>query len=155
MNILGCIIFIIIGIIIILFVPKALKYTDKDYSKYPITTGKVFHQHNFIGNRWIVSFLNEDGKEVLGMDNIISSYNTFNPEKYTMPKFGTEEKIYFWKYDNESQFGINNQKIEYYIHFCNENLYSLQITKCKRHSIIAIILGLLFIIFGILIWLFA
>lgn len=79
MNILGCIIFIIIGIIIILFVPKALKYTDKDYSKYPITTGKVFHQHNFIGNRWIVSFLNEDGKEVLGMDNIISSYNTFNP----------------------------------------------------------------------------
>ncbi len=43
MNILGCIIFIIIGIIIILFVPKALKYTDKDYSKYPITTGKVFH----------------------------------------------------------------------------------------------------------------
>lgn len=44
------------------------------------------------------------------MDNIISSYNTFNPEKYTMPKFGTEEKIYFWKYDNESQLVLMIKK---------------------------------------------
>lgn len=88
------------------------------------------------------------------MDNIISSYNTFSPEKYTIPKVGTEEKIYFWKNDHKSQFSINNQKVEYYIHFCNEKLYSLQITKGKRHSTVAIIIGLTFIIFGIFIGLF-
>lgn len=154
MNIFGCIIFLIIGILIILFVPKLLNHKNEDYSKYPVTTGKVCHQHDFIGNRWIVSFLDENGKEVLRMDNIISSYNTFSPEKYTIPKVGTEEKIYFWKNDHKSQFSINNQKVEYYIHFCNEKLYSLQITKGKRHSTVAIIIGLTFIIFGIFIGLF-
>lgn len=51
MNIFGCIIFLIIGILIILFVPKLLNHKNEDYSKYPVTTGKVCHQHDFIGNR--------------------------------------------------------------------------------------------------------
>ena len=155
MKIFGCIIFFIIGILIILFVPELLKYKNEDYSKYPVTTGKVCHKQDFIGDRWIVSFLDENGQEVLGMDNIISSYSTFSPEKYTIPKVGMEEKIYFWKNNDKSKFSINNQKIEYYIHFCNEKLYSLQITKGKRHSIVAIIIGITFIIFGIFIGLFA
>ena len=154
MNILGCIIFLIIGIFIILFVPKLLKYKNEDYSEYPVATGEICHQQDFIGNRWIVSFSDESGKEVLGMDNIISSYNTFSPEKYTIPKIGTKEKNYNWKNDHASQFSINNQKVEYYIHFCNEKLYSLQISKGKSHSSFAIIIGLTFIILGIFIGLF-
>ena len=49
--------------------------------------------HDFIGDRWIVGFPDETGKEVLGMDDMISS-DTFFPNKYHIPKFGTKEKLY-------------------------------------------------------------
>lgn len=130
MSILGCSICLIIGISIILVAIKIFNNEKKnmnklDYSKYPVATGIVYHMEDFIGDRWTVGFLDETGKEVLGMDDMISS-NTFFPNKYHIPKIGLKEKIYYWKYDKKSNFSVNNQKNEYYIHFCNEELYDLQ-----------------------------
>lgn len=158
MNILGCIIFLIIGISIIIIATKMFKsgtkkYEEKDYSKYPVTTGTVYHMEDFIGNRWTVGFLDETGKEVLGMDDMISS-NTFFPNKYHIPKVGTKEKVYYWKYNEKSSFSVNNQKVEYYIHFCNEKLYDLQKKLKKDASFFAIGLGIFLITCGILIGLF-
>ena len=158
MNILGCIIFLIIGSSIIIIATKIFKsekkaYEEKDYSKYPVVIGTVYHMEDFIGNRWIIGFLDETGKEVLGMDDMISS-NTFFPNKYHIPKVGTKEKVYYWKYNENSNFSVNNQKVEYYIHFCNEELYDLQ-KKLKRDAYFFIIgLGIFLIICGILIGLF-
>lgn len=152
MNILGAIIFIIIGTIVIVKVPKILMYKkETDYSKYPVEIGTVNHMEDFGGDRWIVSFTDETGKKVLGMDDIIS-YSIFLPDKYNIPKFGTKEKIYFWKYDCKSNYSINGQRVEYYTHFCNEDLYNLQRIKGKRHSILAVLLGLVFITCGVLIY---
>lgn len=153
MNILGGIIFLILGIAIIIFAPKVLKYKKNDYSKYKVTTGTVYHMHNFFGNRWIVGFIDENGKEVLGMDDVIS-YDTFSSNRYSIPKFGTKEKVYYWKYDNKSQFSIDDKKVEYYIHFCNENLYDLQKTKKKNHSTLAVIFGIVLAVIGIVIFFF-
>ncbi|MEI3530404.1 MAG: hypothetical protein V8Q75_04960 [Bacilli bacterium] len=158
MNLLGCIIFLIIGTSIMIMGSKMLKrekkeYEEKEYSKYPVAIGTVYHMEDFIGDRWIVVFIDETGKEVLGMDDMISS-NTFFPNKYHIPKVGTKEKIYYWKYDEKSNFSVNNQNIEYYIHFCNEDLYDLQ-KKLKRDACFcAIGLGIFLIICGILIGLF-
>lgn len=149
MNILG-IIFLIIGISEIVIVPKMLKGETKEYSKYPVATGTVCHMEDFIGDRWIVSFIDETGREVLGMDDMILT-NTFFSNKYHIPKVGTKEKVYYWKYDGESNFSVNNQNIEYYIHFCNEDLYDLQ-KKSKRDARFSSIgLGTFLIICGILI----
>jgi len=129
------------------------KYEEKEYSKYPVAIGTVYHMEDFIGDRWIVGFIDEAGKEVLGMDDMISS-DTFFPNKYHIPKFGTKEKVYYWKYDEKSNFSVNNQNIEYYIHFCNEDLYDLQ-KKLKRDACFcAIDLGIFLIICGILIGFF-
>ena len=75
MNIVG-IIFLIIGISEILIVPKMLKKEMKEYSKYPVQTGTVCHMEDFIGDRWIVSFIDETGKEVLGTIDV-DIYNFF------------------------------------------------------------------------------
>lgn len=158
MHILGCIIFLIIGISIIIIATKTFKrekkeYEEMDYSQYPVATGTVYHMHDFSGDRWIVGFPDETGKEVLGMDDMISS-DTFFPNKYHIPKFRTKEKIYYWKYNEKSSYGINNQKVEYYIHFCDEKLYDLQ-KKHKKYTFLgAIGIGLFLIICGILIGLF-
>lgn len=158
MHILGCIIFLIIGISIIIIATKIFKFEKKeyekmDYSQYPVATGTVYHMHDFSGDRWIVGFPDETGKEVLGMDDMISS-DTFFPNKYHIPKFRTKEKIYYWKYNEKSSYGINNQKVEYYIHFCDEKLYDLQ-KKHKKYTFLgAIGIGLFLIICGILIGLF-
>lgn len=151
MNLFGSIIFIILGVVIIIYIPQMLVYKGKNYPKFNKTIGKVEHMQDFCGNRWIVSFKDENGNEVLGMDDIISSYGTFSPNKYNLPKLGKEEYIYYWKYKEKSQYSINHQKVEYYIHFCNENLYELQKIKGKRNSSLAIILGLFFIVCGVLI----
>lgn len=82
MHILGCIIFLIIGISIIIIATKIFKcekkeYEKMDYSQYPVATGTVYHMHDFSGDRWIVGFPDETGKEVLGMDDMISSDTFF------------------------------------------------------------------------------
>ncbi|MEE0634896.1 MAG: hypothetical protein UCL21_03695 [Bacilli bacterium] len=155
MHILGGIIFLIIGIGIIIMATKKFKcekkeYEEMDYSQYPVATGTVYHMHDFIGDRWIVGFPDETGKEVLGMDDMISS-DTFFPNKYHIPKFGTKEKIYYWKYNGKSSFSITSQKVEYYIHFCNEKLYDLQKKHKKDAYLGAIGIGAFLIICGILI----
>ncbi len=152
MNILGCIISLIgISIIIIaikMYKSETKKYEEKDYSKYPVTTGTVYHMEDFIGRRWIVGFLDETGKEVLGMDDMMSS-STFFPNKYHIPKFGTKEKVYYWKYNEKSSFSVNKQRVEYYIHFCNEKLYDLHKKVRKRSLFFTIGLGIFLIICGI------
>lgn len=158
MHILGCIIFLIIGIGIIIIATKTFKrekkeYEEMDYSQYPVATGTVYHMHDFSGDRWIVGFPDETGKEVLGMDNMISS-DTFFPNKYHIPKVGTKEKIYYWKYNEKSNFSVNNQKVEYYIHFYNEKLCNLQKKHKKYTFLSAIGIGVFLIICGILIGLF-
>lgn len=143
-------VFIIIGTITIIYTPKLIMYKKKDYSKFPVTTATIGHMHDFTGDRWIVHFKNEKGIEVLGMDDVIS-YSTFFPDKYHIPKFGQQEEVYYWEYEGKSNYRISKQRVEYYIHFCNEDLYELQKIKGKNHSIIAVIIGLAFIICGILI----
>lgn len=157
MNIFGCIIFLIIGTSVMIMGLKCQRvkkeYEEKEYSKYPVAVGTIYHMENFIGDRWIVGFIDETGKEVLGMDDMISS-NTFCSNKYHIPKFGTEEKIYYWKYDKKSKFSVNGQNIEYYIHFCNEDFYDFQ-RKLKKDACFWIIgIGLFLTICGILIGLF-
>lgn len=152
MNVIGAIILCVTGIAIIIGVRKVvLNHKTIDYSKYPSTTGTVGHKHNFKGDRWIVSFHDQNGNEVLGMDDIFYS-GTFFANKYNLPKHGTQEKIYFWKYDNKFKYSINNKKIEYYIHFCNESFYDLKKKRNKMYSIINIAMGIFFIICGILIF---
>lgn len=152
MNIVGFIIFIVLGTIVIVKVPKVLVYKkETDYSEYPVAIGTVNHTQDFCGDRWIVCFMDETGREVLGMDDIIS-YGTFSPEKYHIPKFGTKEKIFFWKDDSRSYYAINGKRVEYNIHFCNEDLYNLQRIKGKRSAFFAVLFGLFLITCGFLIY---
>lgn len=141
------IILIAIGIIVITYIPGTTGYKEKNYSGHPVSKGMVNRMQDFGGDRWIVEFEDEDGNKVLGMDNIIS-YNTFSPKKYHLPKPGNEEKIYYWKYDGNSKYSVNDRNIEYYFHFCNEDLYTLQKTKGRRNFISAGFFGTLIIICG-------
>jgi hypothetical protein len=154
MNIFGCILFTSLGILLIITLPQLLKFEEKDYSKFSVTTGQVLHEEYFTGCRWIVEFTDENGNEAIGMDDI-NSYNSFNYKKYTLPKFGTAEEIFYWRYNGKSEYSINGKRVYYYIHFCNERFYDLQRALCKRNCIIGIVIGCSFIIAGILILLFS
>lgn len=150
MNIVGAIIFIGIGIIIITKVYKLLKYDeDTDYTKYPVAIGTVLGTE--FDERWIVSFIDKTGEEVLGMDDFLAC-STFFKDKYSLPKRRTKEKVYYWKYEENSQYSINHKEIKYYIHFCNEDMYELAKKQNKRELIIFVFIGLAFIVSGVIIF---
>jgi len=152
MNIIGAIIFWSAGIAFAFFIPRIFKRKRIDYSQYPVTTGNIMHTEKLKGDRWIVAF-DLDGKEVLGMDDCFAA-STFKPEKYHLPKYGTQEKIYYWKYTGNSSYNINRKKVEYYIHFCDESFYTLYDEKERNSNIGYRILGAIIIFLGMLIFLF-
>lgn len=153
MSVVGAIIFCVVGILVLYVSTKIYKGNDNDYIKYPTAVGTVLGTEEFIGGRWIVSFLNEEGTEVLAMDDRFSA-STFTPEKYHMPKRKNQEKVYYWKYQGNSQFGINGQTVEYYFHFCDEKLYELVDLKQRNSIILSRIIGVIIIVVGIAIFTF-
>ena len=156
MNILGCALCCIFGAIFFA-ASKIVKRNGKyeDYSKFPVTMGKIWHMEDFFGNRWIVSFTNEKGEEVLGMDDVIST-NTIHPDKYNIPKVWTMEKIYFWKYDSRgSCLNVSNKEVKYYIHFCNESYYNMGKDASRKSSVVFMIVGIIIMILGFIVLFFA
>ncbi|MBO7254097.1 MAG: hypothetical protein J6V36_02210 [Clostridia bacterium] len=154
MNIVGCIIFWIFAAIFY----KAAKNSvveKEDFSKYPVSEGTVIGTHDYRGKRWMVEFIGPDGKKVIGADHILS-VGTFHPEKYTLPKRGNSESFYYWEHNRKnSRLTINNKPVLYYIHFCNEDFYTLIIEQYQRNrkclfvaSAVLFLLGIAILIFG-------
>lgn len=152
MNVVGCIIFIIAGIIAIKVSGVTMKQGLDDYSKCNTAIGKVTHTEDFCGDRWIVYFSDDTGKNLVGMDDIIAVSSFF--DKYKRPISGTEEQVYYYPKTNNSLYQINNDKVEYYIHFCNEDLYELQRHVAKRTSIIGNVIGIILVFCAFLILIF-
>lgn len=151
MNIFGTLIFFVIGGILI-WRPKASK---TDYSRYPVTVGEVKIPFDACGDRWLVDFIDEEGMEVVGMDDIAYEGGTFHPERYHLPKRKTMECIYYWKMGKTEQghYFINGKPITHYIHFCDETLYELN-RKKERLSIIGTrVLGSCIIFAGLIVFL--
>lgn len=142
------IIFIAVGIILFK-VTKNLYHEKNDYLNYPTTTGTVLHTHDFAGQRWLVEFYDEQGRLVLGMDDVLAG-STFHPEKYHIPKSDTEEQFYYWELDRTKRsYSINGRLVEYYIHFCDEGLYELSKKKLKRSAMEGRLIGSAFIVAGL------
>ncbi|MCD8196438.1 MAG: hypothetical protein LUE24_04635 [Lachnospiraceae bacterium] len=154
MNIIGVVLFAGIGIVWF-FMASRIRRKSTDYAGYPVTEGTVLHTEDFVAERWTASFC-IDGEEVLGMDDRFAA-STFKPEKYHIPKCGMQESIYYWKRtDQELRSGhyeINGKPVEYYFHFSDESFYELRDRKEKNAAIRYRILGIIFILFGILIFL--
>lgn len=151
MNFFG-LIFIFIGLIILYFTKNSNK-PKRDYSKDSTVLATVLSTHDFSGQRWIVSFTDENGNEVLGMDDCIAG-STFHPENYHIPVKNSEEQVYYWKLDRTKRnYSINGQPIEYFIHFCDETLYDLSKEKKKRSVSGIRIFAILFIIAGLVMFL--
>lgn len=149
MNIVGCIIFIIAGIIAVEF-PKVSKSQGlKDYSKCRVAEGIVIGTLDFYGERWAVYFTDEKGREVLGMDDVIAE-SSFS-HKYKRPVSKTEEKVYYYPMKDNGSITLNGKKAEYYIHFCNDDLYELQKHVVKRSCIIGKVVGCILVVCAILI----
>lgn len=152
MNILGCILFTFAGILAIKF-PGFAKETDtRNYSNCCTAMGRVSHVHDFGGDRWLVYFMDAMGKEVMGLDDIIAA-SSFS-KKYKSPTFGSDERIYYYPISENVSYSINGEKILYYIHFCNEDLYERKRHEEKRSSVIGLLLGIVFIICALLILIF-
>lgn len=129
---------------------KNLRRNESDYLKYPKTVGTVLHTHDFTGHRWIVKFKNDQGREVLGMDDVLAA-ESFHPEKYHMPKENTKQQIYYWELNRQTHhYSINRIPIEYNIHFCDERLYELAHKQLKRSAALGRLIGIGFAIAGII-----
>ena len=83
----------IAGIMAVKLTKVVMTKETKDYSVWDTAIGKVGHTEDFYGDRWIVSFIDKTGSEVIGMDDKIA-YSSFS-HKYKRPVFGSEEQIYY------------------------------------------------------------
>ncbi len=154
MKIVGCLFFWIFAVIFY-YAAKILVVKKKDFSEYPITEGTVIGSHDFGGKRWMVKFTGPDGKKVIGADHILCK-NTFNPENYTLPKRGNLERFYYWEHGRKNRrLSINNTPVLYYIHFCNEDFYTLSMERhqrnrkcCMSASVVTFLLGIAILIWG-------
>lgn len=153
MNIVGCILFVIAGIIAIKVSEIIKRQGLSDYSKCNTAIGKVTHTEDCRGDRWIVYFTDDSGRKQVGMDDIIAASSFSN--KYKRPISGTDEQIYYYPRISNRIYRINQDSVDYYIHFCNEDLYELQRHVANRTYIIGKIIGsslifaaLLILIFG-------
>ena len=153
MQIIGCLITWVF-VAIFWWGAKASVVKEEDFSRYPVAEGKVIGTYNHIGGkRWMVKFSEPDGKKVIGADHIRSE-STFHPERYTLPKRGNTVKFYYWEHDRKRS-GINGVPIMYYIHFCNEDFYTL-IKECARRrrkyfliaSAVMFLMGVVILIWG-------
>lgn len=152
MNIVGCVLFIIAGILAIIFPRIGKKQGLEDYSGCATAMGEVAGTEDFCGERWMVCFTDANGREVLGMDDVIA-VSSFS-HKYKRPKRRTTEAVYYYPRTENGFFKLNGRRVEYYIHFCNEDLYELQKHVTKRDCVIGILLGIAFMICAVLILIF-
>lgn len=151
MYLIGAILFTIIGLLIIICVPKLYsKYQNMDFSVYPKKEAIVLHTYNFYGERWVVEIKENDNEKFLAIDSIPTS-STFL-KKYHIPKTGEKVDIYYWESKDKNKFSINNTYLKYEFHFCDESFYELQKKKIEYSIIGSKILGILFIIGAVLIF---
>ena len=152
MNIVGCIIFFIAGIIAVKLTKWAFAREPKDYSLCDTAVGEVCGTEDFCGERWIVSFLDKNGNEVLGMDDYIVIYTSFwDRHDYKSPIRRSEEQIYYYPCTENSRYIIGNKEVKYYIHFRNEEYYELAKHKRQIYPRYGAVVGGLFMIAGLLI----
>ena len=133
---------------------KIYDVKKKDFSEHPIAEGTVLGTYDFNRQRWMVKFTGPDGKEVIGADHIPSE-NTFHPENYTLPKRGYSEKFYYWEHGRKNnRLRINHIPVLYYIHFCNEDFYTLPMERNRRNRKYCLIASAVLFLLGIvvLIW---
>lgn len=149
MNIVGCILFIIAGIIAIKISGVTKRQGLNDYSKCNTAIGKVTHTEDLCGDRWIVYFTDDMGRNLVGMDDIIAA-SSFS-DKYKRPVSGAEEQVYYYPRTDSSIYQINHDSVDYYIHFCNEDLYELQRHVANRTDIFGKIIGCILIFAALLI----
>lgn len=151
MNLVGAVIFVVIGLLIIICVPKLYSENQNvDFSVYPQREAIVLHTYDFYGDRWVVEVQDINGEKFLGIDSILAS-STFY-KTYHIPKTGEKVMIYYWESKKKGKFSINNIKLKYEFHFCDESFYELGKKKIKNSIIRSKILGILFIIGGVLIF---
>lgn len=152
MNIVGCILFVISGIIAIKVSGVTKKQGLSDYSKCNTAIGKVTHTEDCCGDRWIVYFTDDSGRKQVGMDDIIAASSFSN--KYKRPTSGTDEQVYYYPRTDNGIYRINQDSVDYYIHFCNEDLYELQRHVANRTDIMGKIIGSCLIFAALLILIF-
>ena len=123
------------------------------YAYLPIARATVLKTVDFGGDRWLVRFTTRYGREVLGMDDK-RCVNVFHPEKHSLPKRDTLERVYYWKYTGKSKYRLNGKKVNYYIHFCNESFY--EIRNRRENALIWVlgVLGVILLVFGYIILLY-
>lgn len=153
MQIIGCLIIWVFAAIFF-WGAKISVVKEEDFSEYPIAEGTVIGTHDHIGGRrWMVQFITADGKKIIGADHIRSE-NTFHPERYVLPKRGNTEKFYYWEQGRNRQAKISGVPIVYYIHFCNEDFYTLIKERARRRRIYFLITSAVIFLLGVmvLIW---
>ena len=116
-----------------------------------INTGNIVTE-DCCGDRWIVYFTDDSGRKQVGMDDIIAASSFSN--KYKGPTSGTDEKVYYYPRTDNSIYRINQDSVDYYIHFCNEDLYELQRHVANRTDIMGKIIGSCLIFAALLILIF-
>lgn len=152
MNIIGCVMFFFAGILAIKFSRFFNEEGLNDYSNCPRAFGSVSHTHDFGGERWLVYFRDADGIERMGLDDLMAE-SSFS-HKYKQPVFGSEEYVYYYPIPERHSYSINGEKIMYYIHFCNDDLYELQRHVVKKRIVAGHIFGVVLWICAFLILMF-
>ena len=132
--ILGCLMCWLFATVFILAVRKVYNKKEIHYEQYPIIEADVMGTHDFNGDRWMVRFRDESGREVIAADDT-SAESTFSPEKHAIPKRGTSERVYLWAIDYPTNRSISGMPIMYYFHFCNEEFYALSKMRNRRRSV--------------------
>lgn len=150
MNIIACLIFWFLAY---LAFPKRRNDRPKNYTQYPIRKAEVIGTGDYYGERWRVRFEDENGAMVIGVDDILAS-GTFHPEKYTLPKRGTVEDIYYWKLKEPYTHFINDKPVAYRFHFCNEAYYDLHWQQIKRDGKVFAVVAVCLFVIGLSILLF-
>ena len=148
MQVIGCLICCIFGIIFFRAAQTVYGKNEVNYQQYPCTDAVVIGTLDFHGYRWMVEFTDEEGMPVIGADDKPSE-STFHPQKYTLPKRGNTERVYYWEKKHPHSHSINGTPIAYTIHFCNENFYALLKEKNKRSQKLFRIAGVVMIVLGI------
>ncbi len=148
MNIIGMIIFTLVGTGIIVLSIRFYSREKMDYSQYRWTTATVLHGRD---SKWVVEFKDENGRERLALDDRMMGY-TFHPERDAIPKCGNTEEVYYW--EHHSNRWLDGEKVMYRFHFCNEKYYELIDMKERKNLMRGKILGIFIIFSGIIILFF-
>lgn len=123
-----------------------------EFTKCNTAIGTVTHTKDCCGDRCIVYFTDDSGRKQVGMYDIIAASSFSN--KYKRPASGTDEQVYYYPRTDNSIYRINQDSVDYYIHFCNEDLYELQRHVANRTDIMGKIIGSCLIFAALLILIF-